>query len=690
MLWVTIALAGSALLFMPGLLEQFETPKIEMVRTCGLGALALGLIAGRAGRPARWSLLDRAVVVWLAVEIVTTVLSVSSRVSVVGETRQREGLLTSLALVGVYFAAREGFARATSRIGLALDLVLGLASVVGLYAIAQVLGHDPLQWQRTAQYTGGYVRPFATIGHPNLLGLLSAAAASIGLALAVTGRGGVSRWLSGGASVLLIIVTILTLSRAAWLGLGAGLVATTTLALRERSAAGLSRRTLALAAVGMAVAGAIVVMTGTWTLVAQRFAELFSGSSGSGGSRVEIWRAALAAWRDRPLVGHGPDLFEMVFPRFQTPAYWRFEWSGLPFHAHSIYLHTLATRGLLGLLAAAAWAVALGVAAVRVWRRRAEVPHPGLVPAAAGLAATCAVAGAFGALGIAVAVPLVVMSAAVASAAEVQPAPAMTAEPPGARRQRSRPPRGKSAAVVSRGATARPPAGIRQWVARLAAVAVSVSTFVWGFTELRASRAGAAARAFMTSAPVRATQASGYAVTLAPHDDRLWRMRAQTLLWLTTLDTAPAGALAEAEAAAGRAVTLAPERAENHIILARALATREANGDTTARVPAELEFRKSLALAPMDGLGLMEYADHEALLGRAATALEAARRAVALYPDEGQVQAALARAWNAAGAPDSARVALERALRGSWRDLGLRQEVERQLDELRRGTPVGR
>ena len=77
MLWVSIALAGSALLFMPGLLEQFETPKIEVVRTCGLGALALGLVAGRAGRPARWSLLDRAVVAWLAVEIVTTVLSVS-------------------------------------------------------------------------------------------------------------------------------------------------------------------------------------------------------------------------------------------------------------------------------------------------------------------------------------------------------------------------------------------------------------------------------------------------------------------------------------------------------------------------------------------------------------------------------------------------------------------------------------
>ncbi|MGH7729706.1 MAG: hypothetical protein ACRENJ_00465, partial [Candidatus Eiseniibacteriota bacterium] len=104
MIWVVVSLAGAALLFMPGLLEQFETPKIEMVRVCGLGALAHGLIAGRAGRPAHWSGLDRAVVAWLGIELLATLLSVAPRVSLVGETRQREGLLTSLALAGLYFA----------------------------------------------------------------------------------------------------------------------------------------------------------------------------------------------------------------------------------------------------------------------------------------------------------------------------------------------------------------------------------------------------------------------------------------------------------------------------------------------------------------------------------------------------------------------------------------------------------
>jgi O-antigen ligase len=682
MLWVAVALAGSMALFMPGLLEQFETPKIELVRACGLGALACGLIAGRAGRPAAWGPLDRAVAAWLAVEILATVLSVSPRVSVVGETRQREGLLTSLALAGLYFAARDAFAR-PGRARLALDLALGLATAVGLYAVLQAAGQDPLQWQRQAVYEGGYVRPFATLGHPNLLGVVSAALASLALALTIGGGGGRARPLRGGAALLLTTVTVLTLSRAAWLGLAAGAAVAVALALRERGAARLSPRALGLAAAALVAAAAIVMMTGARELLARRVAELFAVEGGSGGSRLEIWRAALAAWRDRPLAGQGPDLFEMVFPRFQTPAYWRLEWSGLPFHAHSIYLHALATRGAIGLLAGGACVAGLAAAVVTAWRRAAAHAQPGLVPAAAALIVTCAVAGAFGALGIAGALLVVVAAAVVGGAAEAAPAPG-AARRPGQGGARGRP----AAAGRKDGARRLRPGG-RQWAAWLAATAVTLATLLWGFTELRASRAASAARAFMTRAPERATRASGYAVTLAAHDDRLWRMHAQTLLWLTTVPGAPATALAEAETAARRAVALAPRRAENRLILARALATREAQGDTTARAAAAEAFHQSLALAPYDGLTLMEYADHEGLLGRPATALEAARRAVGLYPDEGQAWAALGRAWLAAGAPDSARTALERSLREAWRDEGRREAVARELDRLRGAPPAG-
>lgn len=673
MAWIVVALAGSAFLFVPGLLEQFESPKIELVRACGLGALAFGLIAGRAGGPRRWTMLDRAVVAWLAVEIAATFFSGSPRVSLVGETRQREGLLTSLALVGLYFAGREAFAR-PGRMRLALDLALAFVAAIGLYALVQAAGMDPLAWRREAFFEGVTMRPFATLGHPNLLGVVAGGAASMALALAITGKGR-GRWLCGAVALLLGVVTILTLSRAAWLGLLFGGSCAVALAMRARRAARFSVRGFLLGVVVVAAAAAVAALSGALMPIGHRLAELAAGGGASGGSRLEIWRSALAAWRARPLIGQGPDLFEMMFPRFQTAAYWRLEWSGLPFHAHSIYLHTLATRGVIGLAAGLAWAGALATTAVVAWRRRGEGAPAGLLPAAIGFLASTAVAGAFGALGIMGALLLVLVSAMVATAAE-----GLIREPaPWAARETRRKPR-VAAAASQRTPKSRPTA--RAWAARLAATALSAAAALYGFSELRASRAASAAQAFMTAAPQRAVDASRYAVSIEPFDDRLWRMHAESLLWLTTLPEAPLGTLAEAETAARRAVSLAPARAENHVILARALAAREAGGDSSARASAEEEFHTSLSLAPMDGLTLMELADHESMLGRAAPALAAAGRAARLYPGEGAAHAAMARAWLAAREPDSAQVALERAMSGVWRDAGERQAAQQMLDDL--------
>jgi O-antigen ligase len=689
MLWLAVALAGAMLLFVPGLFEQFETPKIELVRVCGLGALALA--GGRASRPRRWHPLDRAVAVWLAVEVAATALSRSPRLSLLGESRQHEGLLTSLALVGLYAAAREATRR---RLGATLLLVVAGASLAGGYALIQVFGADPIAWRREAVYAGGYVRPFATLGHPNLLGVVSAAAATIALGLALAPRAASPRWLPGGAAALLAAVTVLTLSRAAWLAIAAGAVAATALALAERGRVRLSRRAFVTSAATIAVMVGLLGLAARWSPLGQRLEEFRAGGGVSGSSRIEIWRSAVAAWRARPLVGQGPDLFELTFPRFQTAAYWRYEWSGLPVHAHSIYLHTLATRGLLGLGVGLLWAGALLAAAASLWRRRARIPNPGLLPAGLGALVALAVAGVFGALGINGALLVVLISAALATADEAARADDVAAAHPASpvvtARDRARPGRrsgGRPAKTAGpeRSTPGHPRgSGRGRTAARLAAAVVALASGAWGWTEMRASRAASAARFFMTGDPPRAVQASAAAVGLTPHDDRSWRLRAETLLWLSTGVPEPARPLAAAEDAARRAVALAPERAENHRILARALAARAGPGDMAAAAAAEAEYRESLALAPMDGMILMDYADWTSVAGRPETALSVSRRGVALYPDMGEMLALLARALWAAGERDSARLVLERALRSRWYLPEERRAAERQLAELRR------
>lgn len=63
--------------------------------------------------------------------------------------------------------------------------------------------------------------------------------------------------------------------------------------------------------------------------------------------RLELWRIAVAMWRDRPLLGAGPDNFRRLHPRYGG-------WLGagnVPMSAHNQFLETAATTGALGLLA---------------------------------------------------------------------------------------------------------------------------------------------------------------------------------------------------------------------------------------------------------------------------------------------------------------------------------------------------
>src|SRR5437773_3442297 len=101
------AIALSVVLWVPGLLEPFEPAKAEAIRILGWGAVAAAL-AGGGFRRFRIGALDAAIAGWLAVECLATAASVDRSLSLFGEPYQREGLLTSVGLAGIYIAARAG------------------------------------------------------------------------------------------------------------------------------------------------------------------------------------------------------------------------------------------------------------------------------------------------------------------------------------------------------------------------------------------------------------------------------------------------------------------------------------------------------------------------------------------------------------------------------------------------------
>jgi O-antigen ligase len=101
-------------------------------------------------------------------------------------------------------------------------------------------------------------------------------------------------------------------------------------------------------------------------------------------SRTMLWRAALMAWRDHPLLGLGPDNFRRGYNRYL----------GLPhpderLHANNFYFETLASLGIAGVAALALVIVGFGRAARRALLRHGPSSTAGLLATgvAAGLAA---------------------------------------------------------------------------------------------------------------------------------------------------------------------------------------------------------------------------------------------------------------------------------------------------------------
>jgi O-antigen ligase len=657
-----VAAVLAVLLVVPGLFEAFEAPKAAMLRVTGIAVLAGVAVASLRLDPRPRAALDTAVAAWLLAEVAATLASESIPLSFFGDPAQREGLLTSLGLAGLYAAARahrfewwgrgdgapvkHGSARVASAAAGAtaepapaaaatFDILFAAILVSCLYALVQAARLDPLPWGRVATYgpDAAWARPFGTLGHPNLLGAATGAALCLGVArsLAQPAR----RWLDVPALALLAATTLLTFSRGAWLGTAAGLVVVAALVLRSGGVA-VSRRGWIVGGLVVLAAAAMFVAGGWSHLFTARFAELVSPSGGSGASRIEIWRGALAAWWARPWLGFGPDTFALVFPRYQTAEYWRLEWGGLPIQAHSVYLHTLATRGVVGLLALIGLGAAFAADARRAWRSPAA---PRLwVAGLAGAAAAVAVTGAFGAVGVVGALWLMILAGVTASAGEAGRDPA---------RQRTDSPRVPRAALMA-GAVA------------------GVLVLAYSVAEGLASLAGALATHQTYSNPSLAERAAARATRLAPWQDEWWRGLAEARLALSERDRAPAHMLGHAERAIGEALRRTPKRAVHHQRLGAVLAARGVLGDTAAARAGLAAYDRSIALSAVNGQAMVERSRVGLRLGNTAEARASALAAAALYPGDALAWSALANAEVTAGRLDSARTAIARALAADW------------------------
>ena len=366
--------------------QQQDTFTLTKYTLALLGVLALLPLAAvswaRAHRAPVWrSGLQwplAALVVWAAV---STATSVAPGLSIHGLETSREGLLATVAFGLLLVLVVDAFdARHLKRAAAVLWYGAGGAGIG--YAALQL--HDQLtSWGGTWDFVKWGHDPlagedwiFSTFGNPNHLAGLVALMLPIGIALLCTRQPWWAKAVTVGLVFLGIAELLYTTTRGAWLAVLVSLPLLAVLLARELWAR--RRLVLALAGAGVAIVAVVVLTVSTPVAVTTQFASIFESDGHTRVERTELWRAAWRMAADRPLVGYGPETYELEFNRYQTA---RFVREDGPENAangpHNTFFNYLATMGFPALaffMALVALAGLRGVGALRRLGQLARSP----------------------------------------------------------------------------------------------------------------------------------------------------------------------------------------------------------------------------------------------------------------------------------------------------------------------------
>ena len=168
-------------------------------------------------------------------------------------------------------------------------------------------------------------RAFSTYGNPDLLGGFLIFSVTVALGLALLEQRLVWRlvyWVGFGLNGLALIVAF---TRGAWIGGAVSLALLGVIAWRQRA----TMRRIDWVPAGVFIAAGVGII---WRSLSspsdvmnfgKRLGSIFQFGGGSGQTRTEIWQAAVAAIKERPILGWGADTFRLVFPKFKPVEYVR-------------------------------------------------------------------------------------------------------------------------------------------------------------------------------------------------------------------------------------------------------------------------------------------------------------------------------------------------------------------------------
>ncbi len=362
---VLVGVVAVPLVFVPFAADIFMLAKVLVATAAILVGWAAWCTLGRSlPRAPRVAI---PVAVLLVATALATAFSVAPRLSLVG-VYQRYGGLAPL-VVFVSFAALVVVTTwdRPDRLD-ALGRALGaVAVVVAVYGLFQRAGLDAFDFREAS---GGKVRfPGSTLGNSNFAGGFLAIGLPFVAASCVTTRERRLRVAGLVGAVAVFAGLWATSSRGGIVAAAAGLAVAAFLG-RDRLPRWSRPLTIAgaVAAAALVVVAVGVVATGARDVPGDDLELLRSESARV---RAFEWEAAVASFADRPLLGHGPDTFAIVYPQFRTAEDGATLGTQLSDKPHNVFLERAGATGIVGF---GAYLVVVGMALGHGARRVRSAP----------------------------------------------------------------------------------------------------------------------------------------------------------------------------------------------------------------------------------------------------------------------------------------------------------------------------
>jgi O-antigen ligase len=230
-----------------------------------------------------------------------------------------------------------------------------LAMLISFYALYQFVTGSDRVWYMIKPYPH---RGSGTYICPNHLGGFLEMLLPLGLAYTLPSRlNTVTKILLGYASLIILAGIAATVSRGSWVSTGVALLAFFTLLACQRG------HRLPAFVFLVLILGAGVYFVSRSPIFRIRVQQIGVPKHVEADSRVLIWQAALAVWRENPWWGVGPAHFDYRFGQHRPG-----EVQLRPVRAHNDFLNTLTDWGVVGAGIVASACVLLIVGVFKTWR----------------------------------------------------------------------------------------------------------------------------------------------------------------------------------------------------------------------------------------------------------------------------------------------------------------------------------